>query len=84
MVIVDYRWENGSFTSLTGGAVMCVLFYFFVGFLLLKIPCLQLSVLSRTLLMPETADCSIDYLFSEQPGTTTAFPDDVGSSFSIS
>jgi hypothetical protein len=81
IVIDHHRWGNGSVTSLGGGAVMCVLFYFSVGFLFLKLPCLQLSVLSRTLVMPQTVDHIIDYLFSEQPGTTTAFPDDVGSSF---
>jgi hypothetical protein len=33
--------------------------------------------------MPQTVDHSIDYLFSDKPGTTTAFPDDVGNSFYI-
>ncbi|KAF5327727.1 hypothetical protein D9619_004538 [Psilocybe cf. subviscida] len=47
-----FQWNNGSFTSLNGGAVICPS-------------------------APEIiADPHQDYLFSDTPGTTTAFPDD--------
>ncbi|KAJ3510691.1 hypothetical protein NLJ89_g4535 [Agrocybe chaxingu] len=51
-----FQWNNGSFTSLNGGAVICKQFESFDDSAHLT--------------------CLSDYLFSDKPGTTTAFPDD--------
>lgn len=70
------RWANGTFTSVNGSAVMYVSFSFF------GIQCDNHSTYAQMcdqifskLEYPVIAHS--DYLFSDPPGNTTAFPDDV-------